>query len=259
MKSIKFLIVLIILFNCKEKGEVASKVEVVIEDQIEVKVETEDEIMMDKDFLLGKFDYKTHPDFVKVDSKLSSKILFIQTETYDAYLKMHAKAKADGINLIIISGTRNFEEQKRIWNRKWEKYKELEPIERAKKIMEYSSMPSTSRHHWGTDLDLNNLTNSYYDSGEGKAIYDWLSTNANDFGFYQVYTNKAKGRTGYNLECWHWSYLPLASDYLTAYNKQITYKDISGFEGAEYAKDVKSISDYVNGISEKCKRFTTKK
>ena len=32
-------------------------------------------------------------------------------------------------------------------------------------------MPSTSRHHWGTDLDLNNLNNSYFTSGKGKKIY----------------------------------------------------------------------------------------
>ena len=33
---------------------------------------------------------------------------------------MHAAAKKDGINLQIVSGTRNFEEQKGIWERKWE-------------------------------------------------------------------------------------------------------------------------------------------
>ncbi|MFD1064074.1 M15 family metallopeptidase [Winogradskyella litorisediminis] len=263
MKNLLFFFIFIILFNCNKnieaKNTVKAELEHEVEDKVEDKVDAKDEIKIDKDFLLGKFDYKTHLDFIKVDSKLSSKVLFLQKETYVAFLKMHTVAKAEEINLIIISGTRNFEEQKRIWNRKWEKYKNLSPVERAEKIMEYSSMPATSRHHWGTDLDLNNLNNSYFDSGEGEKIYDWLVKNANDYGFYQVYNDKISGRTGYNLERWHWSYLPLASKYLKSYNSQISYDDISGFDGAEYADNLKSIQDYVNGISENAKKFEIKK
>ena len=81
---------------------------------------------------------------------------------------MQRAALYDTIQLIIVSGTRNFKEQKAIWNRKWNRYNNLKSIDRIKKILEYSSMPSTSRHHWGTDLDLNNLNNSYFTSGKGK-------------------------------------------------------------------------------------------
>ncbi|NJK84501.1 MAG: M15 family metallopeptidase [Saprospiraceae bacterium] len=42
------------------------------------------------------------------------------------------------------------------------------PQERALKILKYSSMPGTSRHHWGTDIDLNSFSNSYFEQGEGK-------------------------------------------------------------------------------------------
>lgn len=208
---------------------------------------------IENDFILGKFDYKSHPEFTKVAPKFSSKTLYIQKQTYNAFKKMQIAAKKDGVNLIIISGTRNFNEQKAIWNRKWKRYNTLTPINRVKKILEYSSMPSTSRHHWGTDIDLNNLNNSYFETGTGKKIYNWLKENGNNYGFYQVYTEKTNGRTGYNLERWHWSYLPLSSKYLEAYNSQITYDDISGFEGAEFAKEVEMIDNYVNGISKKAK------
>jgi LAS superfamily LD-carboxypeptidase LdcB len=164
-------------------------------------------------------------------------------------------AKHSGFELKIISGTRNFEEQKSIWERKWLKYKNLEPLERALKILEYSSMPSSSRHHWGTDIDLNSLNNSYFNSGKGLAEYNWLSTHANSFGFYQVYNEKSKHRTGYNSEKWHWSYLPLASEYLKFYNKRIVNSDINGFSGYEQAQKVKIIKDYVNGISEKARNY----
>ncbi|WP_298289041.1 M15 family metallopeptidase [uncultured Lutibacter sp.] len=210
---------------------------------------------IDKDFILGKYSYKEDTTFTKVKPIHSSKLIYINKEAYKSFQKMYNQAQKDGIRLIIVSGTRNFNEQKFIWERKWEKYKSLAPLKRAKKILEFSSMPTTSRHHWGTDIDLINLTNSYFERGKGKKEYEWLLKNANDFGFYQVYTNKINGRTGYNLEKWHWSYLPLASKYLDYYNENITYEDINGFKGSELAEEVKIITEYVNGISNKTKEF----
>lgn len=208
-----------------------------------------------KAFVLGKFEYRTDTTFVKVDTEYSSKEIYLKKETYEAFLKMYNAAKTDGTTLKIVSGTRNFEEQKTIWERKWRKYKQLQPIERSKKILEYSAMPSTSRHHWGTDLDLNSLNNSYFNSGKGKQEYDWLIANANAYGFYQAYTSKENGRTGYNLEKWHWSYLPLASEYLKFYNSNITFDDINDFEGHQLAEELKIIDNYVNGIAEEAKRY----
>ncbi|CDF78996.1 D-alanyl-D-alanine carboxypeptidase [Formosa agariphila KMM 3901] len=179
----------------------------------------------------------------------------MQKEVYEAFLKMRTAAEAQGIQFKLISGTRNFTYQKSIWDRKWKKYENLTPIERAKKILKYSSMPSTSRHHWGTDFDLNHLTNSYFESGQGLKAYNWLQKHANTFGFYQVYTSKDGGRTGYNEEKWHWSYLPLASQYLTFYNETITNTDIIGFEGFEFASSLDMICNYVNGISPESLRF----
>ena len=207
-----------------------------------------------KDFVLGKFDYKNHELFTKVHPSHTSKTIYLNREVYLAFLKMLDHAKTDGITLKIISGTRNFYEQKAIWERKWKKYKNLASVDRAKKILEYSSMPSTSRHHWGTDIDLNSFTNSYFEKGLGKNEYEWLLKHANSYGFYQVYNDKATGRTGYNLERWHWSYIPLARNYLNYYNTHVDYSDIVGFEGSELAETLLCITNYVNGISEKSKR-----
>lgn len=161
---------------------------------------------------------------------------------------MYDQAKKEGIQLKILSGTRNFNYQKSIWDRKWKKYNKLPPKKRVLKILEFSSMPSTSRHHWGTDIDLNNLNNSYFEKGKGKKEYEWLVKNAPKYGFYQVYTSKKNGRTGYNMEKWHWSYFPLAKSYLNFYKKNISYKDIKGFQGANIAKDINVIKKYVDGI-----------
>ena len=83
-------------------------------------------------------------------------------------------------------------------------------IENAKKILLYSSMPSTSRHHWGTDIDINSLEPSYFEYGRGKIEYDWLVKNGAKFGFCQTYSDFAKNdrSSGYQEESWHWTYMP---------------------------------------------------
>lgn len=212
-----------------------------------------------KNYVMGKFDYTKNDGFIKVKKAHSSKEIYIRKEVYTAFINMANAAKKDGISYTIISGTRNFAHQKRIWDWKWnKKYKDLPPNDRIKKILEFSSMPSTSRHHWGTDIDLNNLENSYFEKGKGKKEYNWLVKNANRFGFYQVYTSKKSGRKGYHEEKWHWSYAPLSSLYLKYYNKHISYNDISDFKGAKLAKKLNMISDYVNGIDSKIIEYTQK-
>lgn len=218
----------------------------------------------DKNYLLGKFDPATHPQFSKLSEEHaqgSAKGAYLRTETYDAFVKMSEAAKKDGVELIIISATRNFDSQKRIWENKWEgrtmvEGKNLTTVkdlkERARLILLYSSMPTTSRHHWGTDMDLNSLDNSFFESGDGLKIYQWLTAHAAEYGFCRPYTSKTGGRTGYEEEKWHWSYLPLSGIFLEAYKKQVRYSDIKGFAGSEVAKSMEVIRKYVEGVS--CKK-----
>ena len=246
---------IIILFSCNSPTKNISQTENTKQTLDTIITVKEPPLNITKDFVLGKFDYKNDPTFSKLKPPYASKDVYLKKQVKNAFLDLYNAAKADGIDLKIISATRNFEEQKVIWERKWKQHHSLQPIDRALKILEYSAMPSSSRHHWGTDIDLNSLNNSYFHSGKGLETYQWLKSNANTFGFYQVYTTKDLGRTGYNLEMWHWSYLPLASKYLDFYNKEISIEDIISFKGHEQAQDVMIIKDYVNGISKKAKAY----
>ncbi len=216
---------------------------------------------VDKNYLLGKFDPASHPAFSKLKDEHtqgSARAGYLRKETYEAFVNMSDAAKKEGVDLIIISATRNFESQKRIWENKWEGRTKVEgknlttvkdPKERARLILLYSSMPGTSRHHWGTDMDLNSLENNFFESGDGLKIYQWLVAHAAKYGFCQPYTSKADGkRTGYEEEKWHWSYLPLSGKFLEEYKKNISYKDIKGFTGSTVAKNILVIRDYVEGI-----------
>ncbi len=217
---------------------------------------------VDKKYLMGQFDPVTDSRFAKIDDAFaqgSAKGGVLRKETYEAFVKMAEAAKKEGINLFIISATRNFDSQKKIWENKWDgktlvQGKDLTTVadksERARLILLYSSMPTTSRHHWGTDMDLNSLENSFFESGEGLKIYNWLLLHASEYGFCQPYTSKKDGiRTGYEEEKWHWSYLPLSSTFLKQYKKSITHADITGFKGSEVAISIKVIDRYVDGVA----------
>jgi len=216
---------------------------------------------IDKNYLLGRFDPATDSRFIQLNStyaKGSALNGFLRKETYVAFQKMAEAAKKDGIDIVIISATRNFDSQKKIWENKWNgktkvEGKDLTAVsdlkERARLILLYSSMPGTSRHHWGTDMDLNSLDNDYFSKGEGLKMYQWLLVHANEYGFCQPYTSKANGRKGYEEEKWHWSYLPLSKILLAEYEKQISYLDIKGFLGSDQATSLNILTYYVDGVA----------
>lgn len=187
--------------------------------------------------------------FVEIPGTYASRPgMYLRKETYDSFLKMQKAAERAGHDIKIISATRNQSRQKEIWEGKWNSFRG-DPLARARQILQYSSMPGTSRHHWGTDFDINALNNAYFESGEGKELYQWMTKNAGKYGFFQPYTGYSKYRdAGYREEKWHWSYYPLAQRFQRAYNHVVSYEDIRGFKGSELAGELNVINDYVNGI-----------
>jgi hypothetical protein len=81
-------------------------------------------------------------------------------------------------------------------------------------ILEASSAPGISRHHWGTDFDIVDAGMNPSDWQIGGAFadeYSWLQGNAGTYGFAQSFTAGSGGHgTGYMEERWHWSYWPVA-------------------------------------------------
>ncbi|MCB0703930.1 MAG: M15 family metallopeptidase [Saprospiraceae bacterium] len=267
MRLLSLFFLLIACANPTPKSEnvVASKPPVQ-EPQVEVKSVSNTPITgFTLEYVMGKFDPAKHPDFTKIPTAYADEAgRYLRKDALEAFIQMYESAKKEGINLKIRSATRNFDYQKGIWERKWTgatkvSGKDLSitipnPVERARKILEYSSMPGTSRHHWGTDIDLNNFENAYFESGQGLKEYEWLQANASTYGFCQVYSEKGPNRKeGYNLEKWHWSYLPVAKELTAFAERQLTNKDISGFLGAETASEIRVVEKYVLGINPACK------
>ena len=202
-----------------------------------------------KEILLGKFNPAQDTNFILIPEHMASnKSMYCHRETFQAYLAMRDSALRDGINLIIVSATRNFDRQKQIWERKWTNTQGNDST-KIRQIMRYSSMPGTSRHHWGTDLDFISVEPEDWTHSEGLRIYNWLCLNAHKFGFFQPYTADPS-RTGYAEERWHWSYAPLSKPYLEAYRQKITAEDITGFSGSYLVDSLGIIQSHVFGISE---------
>lgn len=214
-------------------------------------------------YLMGQFDPTQDERFARIPEAYASKTMYMRKEALKAFQAMHDAAQKDGISLKILSATRPFDVQKSIWEAKWTGKRKVDgkllpkevkdPKGRATKILRWSSMPSTSRHHWGTDIDINSLEPSYFEAGQGLKEYEWLVANAPTYGFCQVYSEMGANRPyGYQEEKWHWSYLPISKSLTEAYAQKITDQDIGGFMGAESAPMIEVVKKYVLGINPDC-------
>jgi len=184
----------------------------------------------------------------KVDIELFGEGINLRKEAHDAFVSMKKAAYSDGIDLKVISSYRNFYRQEGIWERKFIRYTELddmEPLAAIDKIIEYSTIPGTSRHHWGTDIDLVDG----YRKVEGDVLVpkkfgkdqpyedfkNWMDENANAYDFHLVYTD-TPGRKGFKYEPWHYSYAPLSIPMLTEFRSKniLQLLENEEFEGAEH-------------------------
>ena len=164
-------------------------------------------------FLLGKNDLK---------ETLRSGLL---PEAFLKFKQMQNDAKKEGVEIEIVSGYRNYEKQKSIWNNKYNKNFErrIFGVKNINRIIQYSTIPGTSRHHWGTDIDIIDkrfipkgdllIEKNYTENGIYSELFSWMKKNSKKYGFYLVYDDSPE-RKGFKFEPWHYSYKPLSVEFL---------------------------------------------
>ncbi|MFV0530516.1 MAG: M15 family metallopeptidase [Flavobacteriales bacterium] len=154
----------------------------------------------------------------------------LRKEASEQFLAMKKAAAKEGFNIYSVSSFRSYDRQNTIWTRKYKRFQNqgFSSLKSIEKIIEYSTIPGTSRHHWGTDLDIvdahkkipsNPLNAKHFEKhGIYYTFKQWLNENSTNFGFYEVYTNDVD-RKGFKYEPWHFSYQPLAKIMLEEYKK----------------------------------------
>lgn len=175
----------------------------------------------------------------------------LEKDAQTALEKMQKAALKEGIQIKLVSGYRSFNRQREIWNRKYDKYaaQGLKPDAIFDKIVEYSTVPGTSRHHWGTDLDLIDgavktngdvlVPDKFHGKGPFCKFKEWMEKNAATYNFELVYTLNGQ-RTGFKYEPWHYSYVPLSRK---RYNDYLTQVDLLPFLRGQNIKGMDKISD----------------
>lgn len=154
------------------------------------------------------------------------------------FLALRDAARAAGFDLTVHSAFRDFPRQLSIWNRKVTgelavldsaarpiDIQSLSERDLAFAILRWSALPGTSRHHWGTDLDVYDAatTPAGYDiqlipaevnpGGMHGPLHAWLDARmaaGTSFGFFRPYDID---RGGVAPERWHLSHAPLASTF----------------------------------------------
>ncbi|WP_437398813.1 M15 family metallopeptidase [Flagellimonas lutimaris] len=193
-------------------------------------------------------DYSTEELMGKEEIELFGEGINLRKEAYESFLAMKKAAYSDGFDIKIASSYRDFYRQRGIWERKYLRFTEednMTPLDAIDKIIEYSTIPGTSRHHWGTDIDIIDgypevtgdvlVTEKFEAGGPYEGLKLWMDENSVKYGFYLVYTDNPR-RRGFKFEPWHYSYAPLSIPMLTAYRKLNVLKLLKNedFFGSEH-------------------------
>lgn len=165
---------------------------------------------------------------------------------------LRAASAAAGIDLVVISGFRDFNRQAGIWNGKFHGERPLldragKPLDvarldapaRVSSILIWSALPGASRHHWGTDFDVIDraavppdyrpqlTVEEFTGTGPFVRLNEWLAANLGNHGFFRPYTTD---RGGVQPEPWHLSYSPISGPALQALTLDVLRQAIEGSE-----------------------------
>lgn len=156
-------------------------------------------MLVNKEFAL-RFDF--NPGSSRVVNVDSTREMELDDGAATSLELMFAKAKEDGINLVLVSAYRDFELQNTLYYRK---VQSVGYVEAGK----YVARPGESEHQTGLAADIScasvnfGLSESFKETPE----YEWLMNNAGNYGYILRYLEGASDITGYSYEPWHFRYI----------------------------------------------------
>ena len=114
-------------------------------------------------------------------------------------------ALSEGIDIGVWSPYRSFATQKMLFDKQVQKQiangvPEAEAPDKAATVV---ARPGTSEHNTGLALDINCANSSF----ENTKAYEWLTQNAENYGFVMRYSAEKQAITGVIHESWHWRFV----------------------------------------------------
>ncbi len=156
----------------------------------------------------------------------------LHAHALEPFSNLRRAALLDGIDIAPVSAFRDFARQLRLWNDKYRgeralygaageplDARALAPAERVDAILRWTAIPGSSRHHWGTDVDLIDrgrvgvadsvslMPAEYAPGGPFAGLCAWLERHAPRYGFFRPYRGV---HSGVQAEPWHYSFAPVA-------------------------------------------------
>ena len=152
--------------------------------------------------LVNKYNYLDEnykPDNIeKISVRYAYDDNYAPKEIVEQYEKMFYAAESAGMNLVISSSYRSFEEQKETY----EFYKQI----KGDNVKNYASLPGYSEHQTGLAFDILKigvLTDDFDKTEEFK----WLIDNSYKYGFILRYPKDKENITKFDYESWHYRYV----------------------------------------------------
>lgn len=176
--------------------------------------------------------------------------LFLHPDVIKPLEDLTAEAMDAGFQLTLASGYRNFSRQLLIWNQKASGVRPvldsnsqtinilpLTDDEKLWAILRWSALPGSSRHHWGTDVDVydkSRISPDYQlqltieetiEPGPFAEFHLWLTEKLAEkhCPFFRPY---AIDKGGVAPEPWHLSYAPVADHYNAQFSVELLREQI---------------------------------
>jgi LAS superfamily LD-carboxypeptidase LdcB len=167
---------------------------------------------------------------------------FLHPDVVIPLQELSSDAEQFGFQLTLASGYRNFSRQLFIWNQKASGMRvvldssglplelmSLTDDEKLWAILRWSALPGSSRHHWGTDVDVydrSKIDSDYQlqltvketeEGGPFAEFHHWLTRKLTEKNcpFYRPFW---MDRGGVAPEPWHLSYAPLSNIYSSQFS-----------------------------------------
>lgn len=177
---------------------------------------------------------KLNPSTYVPESLTRIKTERLRAEAAQAYQQMVRAAKAEGVNIVAVSGYRSYAQQSSLYDSYVQQYGQATADTIA-------ARPGHSEHQTGLAMDVGNASGvcALQDCFEGTPVGKWVAEHAHKYGFIIRYPNGEQEVTGYAYEPWHLRYVgPVLAE--TMYDWPVDHPEedtMEEFFGLEKAPD----------------------